>query len=337
VFTRPPELTDAQLVDELAAHWDVRVDSLEYVALGFGSHHWRVDAGAVRWFVTVDDLDAKLRSITETRDDAFDRLHAALLTARSLRDAGKTFVVAPMPTIRGDIVRRVGDRFVAALYPHIDGRTHAWGEFTSRADRLAVLDMVVGVHDASPGDRAATRTEDFMLSNRDDLDLALDDLRQPWDGGPFAELARTLLDVNARDIARMLSRYDRLADDARLRPDRMVVTHGEPHIGNTIETDDGWMLVDWDTALRAPPERDLWTIAKGDATIIDDYVHRTGRPVLSSALDLYRLAWDVAEIAIYTALFRRAHDDSADVRESYKNLAVSIDAGRRQTGSTDNT
>ena len=34
----------------------------------------------------------------------------------------------------------------------------------------------------------------------------------------------------------------------------VVVTHGEPHVGNAIRTEAGWMLVDWDTTLLAPPE-----------------------------------------------------------------------------------
>lgn len=337
MFTRPPELTDAQLVAELAQHWVVRADRLEYVALGFGSHHWRVAAGDRMWFVTVDDLDAKLRSNDETRDDAFHRLRAALLTARSLADHGMAFVIAPVATTGGDVLRRVDDRFVVALYAHVDGRTHEWGEFSSRTDRLAVTEMVVGVHGAPPQAATSARVEDFELANRIDLERALDDLARPWDTGPFSERARGLLDQHAHSVVQMLTRYDQLAAEARARPDRMVLTHGEPHIGNTIETAEGWVLVDWDTALLGPPERDLWTLAKGDDSIIDVYRSVTGREILSSALDLYRLAWDVAEIGIYTALFRRPHDDTTDVRHSAANLAATIESAARQTGSTDRT
>ena len=38
----------------------------------------------------------------------------------------------------------------------------------------------------------------------------------------------------------------------------MLLTHGEPHPGNAMLAADGWRLVDWDTALVAPLERDLW-------------------------------------------------------------------------------
>jgi hypothetical protein len=40
----------------------------------------------------------------------------------------------------------------------------------------------------------------------------------------------------------------------------------------------------------------------------------------SAAIDLYRLQWDLAEIGLYTALFRAPHDDTADVAASWKNL-----------------
>jgi aminoglycoside phosphotransferase (APT) family kinase protein len=46
--------------------------------------------------------------------------------------------------------------------------------------------------------------------------------------------------------------------EARERGERGALTHGEPHPGNVIGTDDGWLLVDWDTAAIAQPERDLW-------------------------------------------------------------------------------
>jgi hypothetical protein len=333
MFTRPTQLTDARVLAQLDDRWHVNADSVQYVALGFGSHHWLAHAGDRAWFVTVDDLDAKLRSIDETRDDAFDRLRAALQTARYLRDEGLEFVVAPLPDVDDEVVSRVDDRFAMALYPHVEGRTHEWGEFGSRADRLAVMDILVHVHSVPP-DRVDSARECFGLANRDDLMRALDNVGQAWDTGPFAQRAQALLADNAGAIERMLGHYDRLVATALEHPERMVVTHGEPHIGNTIETDRGWVLVDWDTALVAPPERDVWTLAKGDDWMIDAYVSATGRAIIPAVLDLYRLAWDVAEVCIYTAEFRRQHDDTEDARKAITNLGTSIEQARSQTDRT---
>ena len=42
-----------------------------------------------------------------------------------------------------------------------------------------------------------------------------------------------------------------------------VVTHGEPHPVNVMQTDAGRVLIDWDTVAIAPPERDLWMVICG--------------------------------------------------------------------------
>jgi spectinomycin phosphotransferase/16S rRNA (guanine(1405)-N(7))-methyltransferase len=105
----------------------------------------------------------------------------------------------------------------------------------------------------------------------------------------------------------------------------MVLTHGEPHPGNTMTTGDGLVLVDWDTALVAPPERDLWTIAGDDTTVLAAYTAATGRTVVDDALECYRRSWDLTEIALYVALLRAAHDDTADVRESWHNLQMTLE------------
>jgi len=45
MYTRPAELADGVIVAELAAGWDLAVDEVEYLPVGFGSHHWRADGG----------------------------------------------------------------------------------------------------------------------------------------------------------------------------------------------------------------------------------------------------------------------------------------------------
>ena len=147
MYTRPAELADEVIVAELAAGWDLAVDEVEYLPVGFGSHHWRAEGGGERWFVTVDDFDAKRWTPDETRDEGYARLEAAIATSRALRDHGLEFVIAPEPTGEGKVLRRL-DRFALALYRQVDGRTHTYGPFRSAEDRRAVLDLVVRLHAA---------------------------------------------------------------------------------------------------------------------------------------------------------------------------------------------
>lgn len=328
MFTRPDNLTDADIVRCVAGGWGVTVSAAEWVPVGFGSHHWRVTGDRKRWFVSVDDLDARRRDESETRPDALRGLAAALAVARSLRDTGLDFVVAPMPTLSGDIVHQVDDRYIAALYEFVDGESHAWSPYPTRADRLAVLDRIVAVH-TTPTTRAPMAIrDDFAIPGRGELDQLLAGDDSPWGPGPYAEPARALLHDHRDALLRVLARYDDLAADVMTRPERMVITHGEPHRGNTINTTDGVVLIDWDTALLAPPERDLWMLIDEDAQITADYIGRTGTELDDTAMRLYRLWWDLCEISLFTAEFRAPHTDTEDTRVAWAALARFLDPAR---------
>jgi len=317
VRTRPPEISDADVAALLQRSWGLAATSVEYRPVGFGSHHWAVVTDGARWFLTIDDLDTKRRTRDEPRAAVQDRLRAALAAARDLADTGLTFVVAPLPASDGDVVVPLDDRFTAALYPHVDGAARAWGDALSSSDRLAVLDLAIGVHGATS---RHARVEDLAVPKLDDLHTALADIGRPWTGGPFAEPARRLLAEHRTGLRRMLEHHRRLARSVLADRDRFVLTHGEPHPGNTMLTEDGLVLVDWDTALVAPPERDLWMIAGDDHTVPRAYTSATGRRVDGDAITCYRLGWDIADIAIYVSLLHDEHTSTDDVTESWRQL-----------------
>jgi hypothetical protein len=256
------------------------------------------------------------RSRGRCAGDHHRRLRAALATARDLADAGLRFVVAPLIANNNDVVVALDDRFVAALYPHIHGVARDWGDYPSTAERFAVLDLLTDVHVATS---SHAMVEDLTTPMLDELLCAMDDLNRPWTSGPYAEPARHLLDRHASGLHRMLEHHRRLASFALEAPARFVLTHGEPHPANTIITTEGLVLIDWDTALLAPPERDLWTVAGDDASVLEAYTAATGRPVIDEVLTCYRLSWDINEIALYVALLRNQHTDTADTAESWRN------------------
>jgi len=311
-------------VEALRQGWGLAVREIEYAPVGFGSYHWRVTADDEGWFVTADDLVTKRRHRAERPSEVLRRLSAALSTARSLRDAGLDFVVVPRPTGSGGIVHTVQDRFAVALYPHLDGDTYPWGPYPSRPERLAVLDLIAVLHAAPESARRRALVDDLVIPDRDQLVAALADRAGPWESGPFGEPARVLLDDHADAVARALEHYDRLAADVAPRIDRMVVTHGEPHRANTITTAEGVVLIDWDTALLAPPERDLWALVKEDPRTLDDYAARTGIEPRGDALDLYRSWWDLTEVAISIGRFRHPHTETDDILLTWNALTLCV-------------
>lgn len=326
MFTRPDDLSDEAVASALRSLWGIEIDDISYSAVGFGSHHWTAVAQGITWFLTVDDLEARRRSADETRADAVHRLTAALSTARSLNEGGRSYVVAPVPSSRGATVERLGERYALAVYPYVDGQTGPWGRYEGREDRLAVIERLVEIHSAPHPD--STLVDGFDIPSRDALEFALGVTSEPWEGGPFSERARSLLALHGPAVGGALRAYDRLVLAVRARGLGLVVTHGEPHRGNMIFTPDGVALIDWDTTLLAPPERDLWALVDEDPRSADDYTRRSGRSLDRQALRLYSLWWDLCEISLYIADFRRSHVESEDTRTAWTGLTEYLDGSR---------
>ena len=322
MLTPPDDLPEAVLVLALGRSWGMAVTSMEYRPVGWGSHHWAVaDAAGTRWFVTVDELENKRLSASEPLDAGFARLRSALGAAMDLRACGAAFVVAPVPARDGEPLTRVNDRFGVAVYPFADGQSFDRGEFSSPAHRLSVLGLLVDTHTAPPAASRRALADDFAVPYRDELEAACAPAGEVADCGPYARAVSLLARQHAPPLQRLLARYDALVLAARAQDARMVLTHGEPHPGNTMLTAGGWVLIDWDTALVAPPERDLWDLDPGDGSILDAYAQATGTSPRPSLLDLYRLRWDLADIAADVSRFRRPHTGSIDDDQSWELLS----------------
>src|SRR5262249_21719946 len=188
---------------------------------------------------------------------------------------GRAFVVAPVLTTGGAPLAWANDRFSVALYPFVEGQSFAWGEFSTLAHRRGLLDLIIGVHTAPAAARRHAAADDFTVPYRAGLEGALAAPGTP-ESGPSARPAALLLAASEEPVQRLLAHYDDLVTGARRRPSRTVLTHGEPHPGNTMLSSGRWLLIDWDTALAAPPERDLWSLDPGDGSILDSYADATG-------------------------------------------------------------
>jgi spectinomycin phosphotransferase len=79
----------------------------------------------------------------------------------------------------------------------------------------------------------------------------------------------------------------------------------------------GLVLIDWDTVALAPPERDLWMVATPGGSELDQYAEATGHGVDENALEVYRRAWDLADVAAWIRLFRSDHRQDPDTDEAW--------------------
>ena len=259
-----------------------------------------------RYGCRVVGLDQSPDMLTAARDRAGVLRHDALLD----------FVVAPQPADDGRVVHRLGERHAVAVYPYFDDAVNSTNE-----EREELIEVLARLHAATKVVRDVAGVEAFGDPNRAALEQALQQLDMPWDGGPFAEPTRSVLAEHRATLHRLLEVHDAWVALAWHGEAEWVVTHGEPKLNNILVTRDGLQLVDWDTVLVAPAARDLWMADPGDGSTVAAYIHRTGRPVAEAELRLYRLRWELADIASFTRLFRGPHAQDEDTEIAWGCIA----------------
>jgi spectinomycin phosphotransferase len=316
VRERPADISDSDVAAALDRQWALTAQDMSYLSVGFGGYHWRaVDQTGSRWFVTVSDLASPW--VTD--------LPAAMQTAAWLAtQAGLDFVVAPMPTRAGQVVGSLDTRHALTLFPYLDAAPSHFEDPVDDDDRATIIDMLASLHTAIPqGIQVPARP--LQLTNRQAIDQALASLDVPWTGGPYAEPGRDLLARYERPLRQAFTRFDDLLHRVREAGGPYVITHGEPHPGNLLHTRAGLCLVDWDMTALARPERDLWWVISGDQDAAR-YSSRTGWTVNQDALALYRLRWDLDDVAGFLAHIRGPHHQTADTLMTWTELQKSLES-----------
>lgn len=319
MLTEPADLDRDELVQNLKDHWSIDVVSIAYEAVGFGSQHWiATDAAGTRWFVTADHL-------TPPENHAFRRLSSAFRTAAALREhGGLDFVLAPSTSRTGEVLIRIGSAWALSIRPYVPAvPLEPKGPVEETNDRVRAAELVAELHAATPTlPPDSVPRESFELAAIPRLRETLARLDRPWTSGPFGEPARKLLAESRTAVVDLIDRYESMGAAAHARQSDWVITHGEPHGTNILlGANDQLFLIDWDTALIGPKERDLWMILDDDGPEWLAYRgKRRAGDLRPEILELYRIEWVLSEISGYTGRFRRPHSATADDHASWADL-----------------
>ncbi|MEU6700507.1 aminoglycoside phosphotransferase family protein [Pseudonocardia sp. NPDC046786] len=318
---RPHGFDDENVRSALSCHHGIDARELHHRPVGFGDYHWAVTgADGTRWFAKVSDLTDKPQC-GNTPAAALDGYRAALRTATELRAGGLEFVLAPVPAAGGELVADLDGRWALTVFEHVDAPGQDFHTELSTGSRDAVLALLARLHGAPAPD--ATPRHSPAVPDRQLVEDALAEQQTSWTGGPFSEPARQAVVTHTTAIRARLADADALTHQVRTAGRERVVTHGEPHPGNLLDSGKGYLLIDWDTVGLGVPERDL-AVVSGDPAELAAYTELTGVRPDPAALELYALRWTLADLGEFLRWFRAPHDDDADSATAWEGLLATL-------------
>ncbi len=285
----PTDVTDADVLEVVRTLWEPRADAVEHLPVGWGAHHWRVDvAGTPTLFAT---LDPPLPRHTRAT------LEGAYAAAATL---DLDFVWPPLPHADGGFTVPCGPRTASVT---------GWLDGARPEESVADLpDLLARLHAAAPPPSARAWTTEL---DPDLPDLLRDLLQQPWDG-PLGPAARDLLVGHLTQVGGWVREHARLRDLAD--PAAYVVTHGEPHVRNQWVARGRTWLIDWESLLLAPRERDLATLVHEGRDVPHD----------KEMVRLFDLEWRLSEIWSFAQWLQGPHVGDTDDRTALGGLTSEL-------------
>ncbi len=277
MLERPADVTDDDILEIVRHHWEPCATAVEHLPVGWGAHHWRVDvAGEPILFATLDpDLPRHTHA----------SLEAAYASAAAL---DVDFAWPSVPRTDGGFTVPVGGRTASATGWLVGQRPRA-----SVAELPRLLDEL---HAAPPPATALTWSTEIPA---DLTDRIRDLLQQDW-SGPLGPAARELVGGHLARVCGWTREHARLVDLAD--PTTYVVTHGEPHVRNQWLARGRTWLIDWESLLLAPRERDLATLVQERRDVAYD----------REMVLLFDLEWRLSEIWSFAQWLHGPHLGDAD-------------------------
>jgi spectinomycin phosphotransferase len=314
-----PDLPDEKLIACLRDDYGVHVTEITFLPLGYDVNTavYRVADDATPYFL-------KLRS------GDFDEGIVAI--PRFLHDRGIAQVIPPMETRDGRLWTRM-DAYAVILSPFVTGR-NGWEEPLSDRQWVDFGSALNGLHTAVAPQSLTQRIprETYTPHWRDmvrEFQARAEDTTFP---DPVAAKTAAFLRDNRDVITDLVRRAERLGDTLRAQSLPYVVCHADIHAGNVLLAADGALyIVDWDTLLFAPKERDLmfigagiggsWQSAREEALFYQGYGQTEIDPV---AIAYYRYERIVEDIAAFCEQLLLTDAGGADREQSLHYLMSSF-------------
>ncbi len=317
-----PDLPDEQLIACLQRDYGLRVAQVDFLPLGN-------DLNTAVYRVVADDARPyflKLRSGT------FDEITVAI--PRLLSDQGMAQIIAPIATSAGQLWTRL-DAFAVILSPFVAGQ-NGFAVDVSDRQRVEIGAALKRIHTAAlpPALRQRIPHEAYAPYWRDLVRAFQARAEETAFAEPVAAQLAALLRAKRDIIDDLILRAEQLGKALQTRSLEYVLCHADIHAANLLIDGDTLYIVDWDTLILAPKERDLmfvgaglddvWRSAREQALFYQGYGATEIDPI---ALAYYRYERIVEDIAAYCQQLLLTDQGGQDREEGLRQLVSQFQPG----------
>ena len=289
-----PNVAEGALAACLRRDYGIAAAEVQFLPLG-------ADAATAVYRVVAEDGTALFLKL---RRGDFHPL--AVTVPHWLSGQGVGALIAPLATRTGALWTAVAD-FTATLYPFVAGQDgyaatlldHHWTELGATLRAIHTVALPPALARAIPRETFDPVWRDLVKAFQAQAETATFE-------EPVAARCAAFLRAKRAVIDDLVRRAERLAADLQRRDLPCVLCHADIHAGNLLVSEGGDLyLVDWDTLVLAPKERDLMYPGAG-LSVAD----RPGQAALfyqgygpcepdPTALAYYRYERIVADIAAF--------------------------------------
>ncbi|MBN2385779.1 MAG: aminoglycoside phosphotransferase family protein [Anaerolineales bacterium] len=277
-----PALDKSALLKSLSRVYGYPAGELTFIPAGEVGCHYRLDCQDGRRFFVTLLSGGRLARLSR------ERLDFTLTLTRTLVDRDLfPFLAAPQRTKAGALFSSFQDQPLI-VREYIEGRPlgEPWPPAPELLARLGALTALL--HRSTPElGLEVPYVEEFNIPFKGALFKSLAQLEKVNDDHrPGQQALRDLIRPRVDRILELLARLQQLADQGRDLHPAMVLVHTDMHGGNLLQTPQGDVyVVDWEGAMLAPAEHDLFIFAgEGFSTLLAEYRRAAGNIRLHSDL-----------------------------------------------------
>lgn len=307
-----PYIQDQKIKDCLKEQYGINAVNLEFLPIG-------ADVNTAVYRVTTE---SKTQFYLKLRSEDIDE--ETVTIPKLLHDNGIKQIIVPISTKNQKLWANL-DSYILTLYPFIEGKdgfevtltNPQWIELGTVLKRIHMTKVPSELKESLP-------KESYSAKWRESVKTLLKRIETETFNEPTAIKLADLMKSKKEEIELIVERAEKLGSELQNQNLEFVLCHGDIHAGNILIDKNGAIyIVDWDTLILAPKEKDLMFTGGGIGSVWNKpkeselfYQGYGSVDINPTALAYYRYERIVQDIAAFCEEIFLTHKSGPDREKS---------------------